>query len=188
MASSKYDIGLDKTAANYQPLSPLSFLRRTAAIYPDHPAVIHGDFRLTYREFDDRCRRFASALAGRGIAKNDTVATLLANTPPMLEAYYGAPMIGAVLNAINTRLSAREIAYILDHGEAQLVIVDSEFAPLLAEALDQCERDPPIVIYEDPTISVGQNTVLSGADYEAFHSSEGKPYSKSESPSAKKAS
>lgn len=168
MASSKYDIGLDRTAANYQPLSPLSFLKRTAAIYPDHPAVIHGDFRLNYREFHDRCRRFASALVGRGIVKNDTVATLLANTPPMLEAYYGAPMIGAVLNPINTRLSAREIAYILDHGEARLVIVDSEFAPLLGEALEQCEGDPPIVIYDDPTISTGENNVLPGADYEAF--------------------
>lgn len=153
MGANKYETGLDRTAANFQPLSPLSFLRRTAAVFPDHIAIIHGSQRFTYREYDARCRALASALDGMGIGPGDTVAALLANTPPLLEAYFGVPALGAVLNPINTRLSAREIAYILDHGEARLVLVDSEFDALLAEALALAENAPPVVRYADPTLS-----------------------------------
>jgi fatty-acyl-CoA synthase len=139
-------------AANHQPLTPLQFLRRAAETHPERTAVIHGDLRVCYADFYGRARRLASALARAGVARGQTVATLLMNTPPQLEAHYGAPMIGAVLNALNTRLDAAGIAFILDHGEAQALIVDSELAPLAREALTLCKARPAIVEYADPTV------------------------------------
>src|SRR5829696_2945221 len=106
MGSTQYDIDLDKNPANFQPLTPLTFLQRAAAVFPDHPAIVHGQRRWTYAEFYARARRLASALSQRGIGRGDTVSVMLANTPAMLEAHYGVPMTGAVLNTLNTRLDA----------------------------------------------------------------------------------
>src|ERR1700761_487520 len=114
-----YETGLDRAAANFQPLTPLSFLERAARTFPHHTAIIHGNQRTDYATFYARSRRLASALAQKGIRKGDTVAVMLANTPPMLEAHYGVPMTGAVLNAVHTRLDAAALAFILDHGEAK---------------------------------------------------------------------
>src|SRR5271157_1545492 len=122
--ASPYDTDLDRNPANYQPLTPLSFLARAAQVFPERTAIIHGARQWTYRQFFARTRQLASALARRGIKRNDTVAAVLANTPAMLEAHYGVPMAGAVLNSINTRLDAAIIAFTLDHGEARVVIVD----------------------------------------------------------------
>ena len=126
-----YTQNLDKCAANYQPLTPLTFLPRAADVYPAQTAIIHGKLRLSYAEFYARCRRLASALAARGIGIGDTVSVMLANTPPMLEAHYGVPMTGAVLHALNTRLDAAVLAFQLDHAEAKVVICDREFAPVM---------------------------------------------------------
>ncbi len=123
--SSPYEQGLGKTPANYQPLSPITFLERAASTFPDHRAVVHGDLEFTYAELWSRCRRLASALKARSIKKNDTVATLLANVPAQIEAHYGVPLCGAVLNTINYRLSPGEVAFILDHGEAKVLFCRS---------------------------------------------------------------
>eukprot|EP01037_Dinobryon_pediforme_P034323 gene34323-40179_t len=114
-----YEIDLDKNPANYQPLTPLSYLERSARVFPDHTAVIHGNSRQTYAEFYARCRKLGSALSRLGIGKGDTVAVMLANTPPMLEAHYGVPMTKGVLNTLNTRLDAPIIAFSLDHANAR---------------------------------------------------------------------
>src|SRR3954469_3815433 len=126
-----FDTGLERGPANHQPLTPLLFLDRAAQVFPEHLAVVHGPLRRSYRALRDRCVRLASALAARGIGRGDTVAALLPNTPEMLEAHYGVPMTGAVLNTLNTRLDAATIAYILDHGEAKAILVDREFIPML---------------------------------------------------------
>ena len=125
-----YAQNLDKCAANYQPLTPLTFLQRAAAVYPAHTAVVHGALRLSYAEFYARCRRLASALARRGIGVGDTVTVMLANTPAMLEAHYAVPMTGAVLHSLNTRLDAAVLAFQLDHADCKIVICDREFAPV----------------------------------------------------------
>ncbi len=142
--------------ANHQPLTPLSFLDRAAAVFPDRLAVIHGDQRFSYRDLMARSRRLASRLAGEGIGKGDVVAALLFNTPPMLEAHYGVPMTGAILNAINTRLDAAGVAFILDHGGAKLVIADAELMPLLEEALALATNRPKVICYADPTAPGGR--------------------------------
>ncbi|MGL5137541.1 MAG: AMP-binding protein, partial [Beijerinckiaceae bacterium] len=141
--------GLVRNPANHQPLTPLSFLRRAAEVWPGRTAIIHGPLRRTWREFDQRSRHLASALQRRGIGKGDTVAALLPNTPPMLEAHHGVPMAGAVLNAMNTRLDAATIAFQLDHGEAKLFLVDNEFAPLAQAAWAMSSKKPPIIACED---------------------------------------
>src|SRR6202142_4740617 len=128
MAKTPYDPDLDRNPANYQPLTPLSYLERAAAVFPDHTAIIHGKLRRNYRDFYTRSRRLASALAKRGIKRGDTVAAFLANTPAMLECHYGVPMTGAVLNTLNTRLDAAVIAFQLDHGGAKVLITDREFS------------------------------------------------------------
>lgn len=166
MTASPYDTGLDRTPANHVPLSPLPFLERAALVNPDKTAIIHGPLRRTYAEFYARSRQLASALAAEGVGKNDTVAALLLNTPAMLEAHYGAPMCGAVLNALNTRLDAEGIAFILDHGEAKVLIVDSELAPLAAEALELCKATPKVIEYADPESGVASS--LGATDYENF--------------------
>src|SRR5579884_2465734 len=113
-----YTLNLDRNPANHVPLTPLSFIERAATVHPGQLAVVHGTQRRSWAETYARCRRLASALKQRGIGKNDTVAVMAANTPPLLEAHFGVPMIGAVLNALNTRLDAKTIAFILEHGEA----------------------------------------------------------------------
>src|SRR5690242_20064694 len=149
-AQSPYDVGLDKNAANYTPLSPLSFLARSAAVFPDRCAMIHGNLTWTYAQFYARTRRLASALQRHGIGRGDTVSAMLANTPPMLEAHYGVPMSGAVLHAINTRLDPTVIAFMLDHAETKVLITDREFAPVIRQALDQANVRPIVIDYSDP--------------------------------------
>ena len=156
---------LARNAANFTALTPLSFLARAAAIYPDKLAVVHGDLQYTYGEFYARCRQFADALRRRGVGPGDTVAVLAPNIPPLLEAHYGVPMAGAVLNALNTRLDARSIAFILDHGEAKLLIADREFAPVVSAALTELGRPLASVEIDD---GYGSERIGAGTDYEAF--------------------
>ncbi|MDZ4740472.1 MAG: acyl-CoA synthetase [Alphaproteobacteria bacterium] len=161
-----YSRDLDKNEANYQSLSPLTFLERAAFTFPQHVAILHGDQRFTYAEFYARTRRLASALSRRGIGLGDTVAVIAPNIPPMLDAHYGVMMVGGVLNAINYRLSAQEIAFILDHGEAKVLIVDKEFGALAREALKLCKAKPFIIGIDDPAFD---GVFLIGAiEYEAF--------------------
>lgn len=145
-----YD-ALPKTAANYVPLTPLSFLDRTADLYPEREAVIYNDRRYNWGDVRERCRRLGSALSARGIGRNDTVSLLTFNTPEMFDAHYGVPMCGAVMNTINTRLDAATVAYILDHAETKLFIVDRELWPVAREALAQSQGAPDIVIVDDPS-------------------------------------
>ncbi len=159
-----YEIGLDRNAANYVPLSPLTFLERTAAVYPTRTSVIHGARRYTWAETQARCRRLASALKNRGIGKGDTVAVMAPNVPELLEAHFGVPMAGAVLNALNIRLDAETIAFILTHGEAKALITDREFSPVIETALARLERRP-LVIDIDDALAVGGKK-LGAIDYE----------------------
>ncbi len=126
-----YETGLDKNAANFVPLSPIGFLLRTAAVYPHRTAVVHGERRYTWHQTLDRCRRLASALNRRGIGRGDTVAVMAPNVPEAFEAHFGVPLAGAVLNMLNIRLDAEAIAFILEHGDAKVLITDSEFAPVI---------------------------------------------------------
>ena len=167
MTASPYTFDLDKNPANYQPLTPLSFLERAALVYPDYTAIIHGPLRRNYREFYTRAKKLASALAKRGIGKGDTVAVMLANTPAMLECHYGVPMTGAVLNTLNTRLDAAIIAFSLDHGEAKVVITDREFAKTMKPALEACKVKPIIIDYDDPEFT-GEGELLGEMEYEDF--------------------
>jgi fatty-acyl-CoA synthase len=165
---SAYDLDLDKNAANYQPLTPLTFLARSAAVYPEQCAIIHGRQRVSYAQFYARCRQLASSLAKAGLKKGDTVSVLLANTPAMLECHYGVPMTGAVLNTLNTRLDAATIAFSLRHAEARVLIVDKEFSKLARAALALLEGPQPIVIdYVDPEFAV-EGERVGQIDYEQF--------------------
>ncbi len=162
-----YDTDLDRNPANYQPLTPITFLERAARVFPDHPAIVHGRIRRSYAEFYARSRRLASALAKAGIGKNDTVAVICANTPAMLECHYGVPMCGAVLNTLNTRLDAPIIAFSLDHGEARVLIVDREFSSLAREALALARAKPIVIDYDDPEYD-GPGERIGSIEYEAF--------------------
>lgn len=162
-----YEQGLGKNAANHQALSPLSFLKRTASIYPNKCAVIHGDLRRTYSQFYDRCLKLASALNARSIGKGDTVAVIAPNVPEMLELHYGVPMLGAVINTINIRLDATAIAFILDHGEAKVLMVDREFSQLAHEAVQLAKANPIIIDINDPEFD-GPGELIGEMDYEAF--------------------
>jgi fatty-acyl-CoA synthase len=159
--------GLGPNPANYAPLTPVSFLQRTAEIHPRRTAVIHGERRLSYVELYARARRLASALAKRGIGPGDTVSAMLPNVPAMVEAHYGVPMLGAVLNTINTRLDAGTIAYILAHGEAKALITDREFAAQVGPALAQFERRPLVIDVDDALYS-GAGERLGEIEYEEF--------------------
>ena len=162
-----YRDGLDKTAANYAALSPISFLQRSADVYPDRIGIIHGELRQTWAETSMRCRRLASALRKLGLGVGDTAATLLPNTPAMIEAHFGVPMSGAVLNTINIRLAPREIAFILDHGGASVLLVDPEFRDVAAEALDAMEGERPRVI-DVADAAFPDTKPLGEMAYEAF--------------------
>jgi fatty-acyl-CoA synthase len=159
-----YDIGLDKNPANYVPLSPISFLLRSAAVYPNRLAVAHGERRYSWREALERCRRLASALAARGVGHGDTVAVMAPNIPEAFEAHFGVPMAGAVLNALNTRLDAATIAFILKHGEAKVLLTDTEFAPVIGEALRQLDEKPLVIDIADAQGPGGER--LGDMDYE----------------------
>ena len=167
MPQSIYDLDLDKNPANFQPLTPLGFLERAAAVYPDRTAIIHGPLRRTYRDFHARACRLANALVQLGIKRGDTVAVLLANTPAMLECHYGVPMTGAVLNTLNTRLDAAVLAFSLEHGEAKILIVDREFSATAKAALALATVKPLVIDYDDPEFgSAGER--IGTLDYETF--------------------
>ncbi|MCK0507649.1 acyl-CoA synthetase [Aromatoleum anaerobium] len=166
--SSPYDIGLEKNAANYVPLTPLTFIERSAYIYPDRIAVIHGARRYTWLESYTRSRRLASALKQLGVGKSDTVAVVLNNTPEMFECHFGVPATGAVLNTINTRLEPEAVAFMLNHAEAKVLITDREFARVVAKAIELANRPDLIVIdVDDPEYS-GPGERVGTLEYEAL--------------------
>jgi fatty-acyl-CoA synthase len=165
--SNIFETGLDRQAANYTSLSPLSFIERAASVYPSRTAIIHGKLRQSWDETYRRCRQLASALSKHGVGIGDTVAVMLPNTPPMVEAHFGVPMVGAVLNTLNTRLDAETIAFMLEHGEARVVVVDREFSKLMKDALAICSRKPLVIDVEDPEYA-GPEESLGGIDYEEF--------------------
>src|SRR5712692_8063492 len=167
MARTPYDIDLDRNPANFQPLTPLSFLERSASVFPAHTAIIHGPLRRSYAEFYARARRLASALAKRGIGRGDTVSAVLANTPAMLECHYGVPMAGAVLNTVNTRLDAALIAFQFDHAETKVLITDREFSKVVKEALALAEVKPLVIDYDDAEFT-GAGERLGTIEYEDF--------------------
>jgi fatty-acyl-CoA synthase len=167
MAKTPYDTDLDRNPANFQPLTPLGFLERAAAVFPQHTAIIHGPLRRSYTEFYARARRLASVLAKRGIKRGDTVSVLLANTPAMLECHYGVPMTQGVLNTLNTRLDAAIIAFSLDHAEAKVVITDREFSKVMKEALSLAKVKPLVIDYDDPEYT-GAGERLGSIEYEDF--------------------
>ena len=164
---SPYDTGLDRTAANYAALTPLTLIDWAATACPERTAIIHGARRFSWRETYARCRRLASALAERGIGRNDTVAVMLLNTPEMYECQFGVPMSGAVLNCLNVRLDAATIAFMLDHGEAKVLITDREFSGVVGDALSRCVVRPLVIDVLDPEYT-GHGDRLSHIDYEAF--------------------
>ncbi|WP_290652955.1 acyl-CoA synthetase [Aquisalimonas sp.] len=165
-AQSIFEQHLGQNPANYTPLSPLTFIERAASVYPERTAVIHGAVRRTWAQTYSRCRQLASALEGRGIGKGDTVAVMLPNTPEMLEAHFGVPMIGAVLNALNVRLDGQTIAFMLGHGEAKALIVDREFGAIIKDALARVEREILVIDVNDP--EYGESEPVSDLDYEAL--------------------
>ena len=162
-----YDDGLEKNPANFVPLTPLTLLERAATVYPDRPSVIHGARRFTWAETYARCRRLASALVQHGVGPSDTVAAMLSNTPEMYEAHFGVPMTGAVLNTLNTRLDAATIAFMLDYGEATVVITDREFSTTLEQALTRVNRRPFVIDVDDPEYD-GEGRRLGDTDYDTF--------------------
>jgi len=164
-ASTIFDVALDRNPANFRPLTPTDFLLRAGDVFRDRVGLVYGDRRWSWGEVAARCRRLASALVRRGIGRGDTVAILCPNTPAMLEAHFGIPMAGAVLNALNTRLDAATIAFILEHGEAKLFLVDRELAPLAGNAVARLARPPVLVEIVDP-LAPGEPT--GWLDYEAL--------------------
>ncbi len=167
MTNTIYDIDLDRNPANFQPLTPLSFLERAAAVFPQRTAIVHGARTWTYGQFYASARRLASALAKRGVRRGDTVSVMLANTPAMLDAHYGVAMTGAVLNTLNTRLDAAILAFMLDHAETKVLITDREYSKVVKEALRLAKAKPLVVDYDDPEYS-GPGERLGAVEYEDF--------------------
>ncbi|MEP0708498.1 MAG: acyl-CoA synthetase [Parvibaculum sp.] len=167
MTANPYETDLDKNPANHQPLSPLSFLKRSAEVYPEKLAVVHGSIRYNYAEFYARCRKLASALSERGIGLGDTVSVIAPNIPAMLELHYAVPMVGAVLNTMNIRLDGAIIGFMLDHGEAKALFVDREFSALGKEALSKAKVTPFVIDIDDPEYD-GEGTRIGEAEYEDF--------------------
>ena len=164
-----FDQDLPQTSANHAAISPLSFIERTAEVYPHRLAIVHGELRQDWASTYRRCRQLASALAQAGIGKNDTVAVMLPNTPPMVEVHFGIPMAGAVLNAINTRLDPETVAFMLDHGEAKAVIVDPEFAGVMKKALALRQSTRPLLVIDvEDALYTGATEPLGTLTYEAF--------------------
>ena len=165
MSRNKYDIGLDRNAANFVPLSPLSFIERAADVYPARTAIVHGETSYSWAECYTRCRRLASALVARGVGKGDTVSVMAPNIPAMFEAHFGVVMSGAVLNALNTRLDANTIAKILDHAETKVLITDREYSATIKAALANCDCSPIVIDVDDP---MPEGERLGEIEYEAF--------------------
>ena len=162
-----YEQHLDRNPANYAPLSPIPLLERAASVFPDRPSVVHGARRYTWSETWTRARRLGSALAQRGIGKGDTVAAMLPNIPEMFECHFGVPLTGAIFNALNTRLDAATIAFILNHGEAKILIADREYAPIMASALQQIGRTITVIDVDDPEYD-GAGALLGETTYDDF--------------------
>ena len=166
MTESPYEIDLDPNPANYAPLTPLGFLERSATVYPDRTAIVHGNRRQTWAETYARCRRLASSLAARGVGRGDTVSVMAPNVPAAWEATLAVPMLGAVVNTINTRLDAGTVAFILEHGEAKAIITDRELSPTVEPALAKLERRPLVIDVDDPEAAGGER--LGEVEYEAL--------------------
>jgi fatty-acyl-CoA synthase len=166
MIPQSYDLNLDKNPANYVPLSPLTFLERAASVWPERYALVHGEIRRTWADVFLRSKKLATALLQRGIQKGDTVALMGANTPETFEAHFGVPLSGAVLNALNTRLDAETIAFILNHGEAKLLITDKEFSATIEKALSLIDREIQVIDIDDPFYHEGK--LLGSVTYEQF--------------------
>ena len=166
--SSIYDTDLPRTPANFAPMTPLAFIQRTAEVYPDRLAIVHGELRQSWADTYARCRRLASALQSRGIGRNDTVAVMLPNTPPMVEAHFGIPMAGAVLNTLNTRLDPEAVAFMLDHGEARAIVVDPEFAAIVKKALALRQSKAPLLVVDVEDALYGEGQKIGGLTYEAL--------------------
>ena len=162
-----FELNLPRNSANHVALSPISFIARAAEVYPDRPAVIYGSLQFSWAQTYRRCRQLASALSQVGIGRGDTVAVMLPNTPAMIEAHFGVPMVGAVLNALNTRLDAEALAFMLDHGEAKVVLIDREYSLIMREAVARCSRDLLIIDVDDP-IYTGDGNAIGSIDYERF--------------------
>lgn len=167
MQIGKYENGLEKTAANFVSLSPLTFLERSATVYPNIVSVIHGDKQWTWAQTYERCRRLANALKDLGVGEGDTVAAMLPNTPPMVEAHFGVPMTGAVLNTLNTRLDAETIAFMLQHGEAKVLITDLEYSDIIEDALKLMDNPPVVIDVDDPMNEMGGKR-LGKIEYEEW--------------------
>ncbi|MDR5867511.1 acyl-CoA synthetase [Halomonas koreensis] len=167
MTPSIFDQGLPPTPANHVALSPLTFIERTAAIYPDYPAVVHGEIRRDWATTWDRCRRLASALERRGVRPGETVAAMLPNVPAMFEAHFGVPLMGGVLNTLNVRLDAAAIAYMLEHGEAKAILVDPEFSEVIEEAVAGLADKPLVIDVDDPEYAEGPRHI-GELEYEAL--------------------
>jgi len=167
-----YEENLDKNPANYQPLTPISYLERAARTFPEHVAIIHGRQQISYGDFWKRSLKLASALAKQGIGKGDTVTVMLSNTPPMLEAHFGVPMVKAVLHSLNTRLDAAILAFQLDHAETKVLIVDREFSGVVKEALALAKAKPLVIDYDDPDYAADapypKGERIGTLDYEEF--------------------
>src|ERR1700759_149543 len=173
---SYYDIGLDKNAANYVPLTPLSFLERSAAVYPNHVSAVYEGRSFTWAQTYERCRRFASYLAKQGIGEGDTVAAMLPNVPAMNELHFAVAMAGAVLNALNIRLDAPSIAFQLDHGSAKLILVDPEFAGAITEAATLMKGVGPTGVDVDHT-ALGGGKRIGELEYEQALAQSDPPFS-----------
>jgi 3-(methylthio)propionyl---CoA ligase len=165
--STPYETDLDRNAANFQPLTPLSFLARAAEVYPETPAIIHGGLSRNYRDFYARAKRLGSALSRRGVKRGETVSVMLANTPAMIEAHYGVPMTGAVLNTLNTRLDSAILGFTLDHAETKVLIVDREHSKVMKEALARAKVKPMVIDYDDPEYT-GSGERIGSVEYEDF--------------------
>ncbi|MDC0861763.1 AMP-binding protein [Alphaproteobacteria bacterium] len=166
-----YKIDLDKNIANYQPLTPISFLERAADVFPNHTAIIHGSLKQTYSNFYARSKKLASALSKKNILRGHTVSALLLNTPAMLEAHYGIPMCGAVIHAINTRLDAKAIAFQLDHADSKILIFDKELLSVVNEVLSLIKSNPILIQYNDNQCNYREDDTHSDKeiiDYENF--------------------
>ncbi len=160
-----YDTDLERNAANFQPLTPLSFLARAAEVHPDATAIIHGGLSRNYRDFYTRAKKLASALSRRGVKRGDTVSVMLANTPAMIEAHYGVPMTGAVLNTLNTRLDGAILGFTLDHAETKVLIVDREYSKVMKDALTRAKVKPLVIDYDDPEFT-GAGERIGAVEYE----------------------
>lgn len=165
-SSNQYSTDLGKNAANYSPLSPLTFIERAASVYPERCAQIYGDIRYSWAQTYRRCRRFASALKQHGIGTDDTVALMLPNVPAMFEAHYAIPMAGAVIHGLNIRLDAAAIAFQLEHGGARILFTDREFSAVVSAALAQLERKPLVVDVDDASYAGGES--IGQIEYEDF--------------------